>query len=230
MRRRALLEILGGLALLAAAQIGSFGAVPQRTRVVDRIVAQIEGDVILQSQVRELGAFQQLIEGRAESDDRLLAELIEQWVVQTEASAAQFPQPAQSEVDRELIRLTAQFGTPEAYASKLKEVGLSAAQARDLLSSQIYVQRYLDYKFRPSVQLDSKQVEEYYRMELLPELQKKNQPVPPRTKVDDQIRELLAQRAISDLSGKWLDETKSRLKIQIMPPLAMGNAPKNSGL
>ena len=37
---------------------------PQATRVVDRIVAQIEGDIILQSQLRELGSFQQLVEGR----------------------------------------------------------------------------------------------------------------------------------------------------------------------
>ena len=85
---------------------------PQAGRVVDRIVARIEDDIILQSQVRELGAFQQLIEGHAESDDQLLAELIEQWMVQTEATASHFPQPAQSEVDRELARLTAQFRKP----------------------------------------------------------------------------------------------------------------------
>ena len=84
---------------------------------MDRIVARIEDDIILQSQVRELGAFQQLIEGHAESDDKLLAELIEQWVVQTEATASHFPQPAQSEVDRELARLTAQFASPEKYVS-----------------------------------------------------------------------------------------------------------------
>jgi len=61
---------------------------PQSARVVDRIVARIEGDIILLSQVRELGAFQQLIEGHAESDDKVLDELIEQWVVETEATAS----------------------------------------------------------------------------------------------------------------------------------------------
>ena len=82
---------------------------PQSARVVDRIVARIEGDIILQSQVRELGAFQQLIDGHAESDDKLLEELIEQWVVETEATASHFPQPAQSEIERELARLREQF-------------------------------------------------------------------------------------------------------------------------
>ena len=109
----------GATAERAAAQA------PPAGRVVDRIVERIEGDIILQSQVRELGAFQQLIESHAESDDKLLAELTEQWVVQTEATASHFPEPAKSEIDRELARLTAQFATPEAYLSKLHELGLS---------------------------------------------------------------------------------------------------------
>ena len=192
------------------------GPVPlQSGRVVDRIVARIEGDIILQSQVRELGAFQELIEGHAESDDKLLDELIEQWVVETEASASHFPQPAQSEVDRELTRLRENLANPEKYASRLNELGLSADQVRQLLSRQIYVARYVDYKFRPSMQIEPADIDAYYKKELLPALAKKNQPAPDRAAVEEQIRELLIQRGISDLTVKWLDDTKSRLKIEI---------------
>ncbi len=190
---------------------------PQSGRVVDRIVARIEDDIILQSQVRELGAFQQLIEGHAESDDQLLSELIEQWVVQTEAMASHFPSPAQSEVDRELQRLTARFANAAAYSARLNELGLSAAQVRQLLSRQIYVERYLDYKFRPSCGVESADIDAYYQKELLPELAKENQPAPSRAEVEEQIREVLVQRRISDLTAKWLDETKSRLKIELTP-------------
>jgi parvulin-like peptidyl-prolyl isomerase len=206
--------------LLATARAPrAFGssATAQSTRVVDRIVARIEDDIILESQVRELGAFQELIEGHAESDDKLLDELIEQWVVETEATASHFPQPAQSEVDRELLRISQQFASPEKYAARLNELGLSGAQVRELLTRQIFVERYLDYKFRPTVQIEPGDIDAYYRKELLPELAKKNQPAPGRAAVDDQIRELLIQRGISDLTVKWLDDTRSRLKIAIEP-------------
>ena len=33
----------------------------------------------------------------------------------------------------------------------------------------------------------------------------------------EQIRELLIQRGISNLTMKWLDDTKSRLKMEIEP-------------
>jgi hypothetical protein len=226
MRRATSIFVWTLLFVAASPALARRTAQGQTGRVVDRIVARIEGDIILLSQVRELGAFQQLVEGHAETDNKLLAELIEQWIVQTEATESHFPQPAQSEVDRELARLAAQFGGPEAYAAKLLGLGLSAAQVRQLLARQIYVERYIDYKFRPSAQIQSADIANYYQKELLPELARKNQansgglqvdsaPPPRLADVEGQIRELLTQRAITDLATKWLDDTKSRLKIEV---------------
>lgn len=215
--RRAILIFLSLCATAGAPQAFSGTAALQSTRVVDRIVARVEDDIILQSQVRELGAFQELVDGHAESDDKLLEELIEQWIVETEAAASHFPQPAQSEVDRELARLKERFASPDIYATRLNELGLTAAQVRQLLSRQIYVERYVDYKFRPSVPVEPADIEAYYRNEFLPQLAKNNQPAPDRAAMEEQIHELLVQRGISDLTAKWLDDTKSRLKIEIEP-------------
>jgi parvulin-like peptidyl-prolyl isomerase len=214
MRRAIIISVL--LFATVGARLASSGSTaPQSTRVVDRIVARIEDDIILQSQVHELGAFQQLIDGHAESDDKLLEELIEQWLVETEATASHFPQPAQSEIDRELTRLKEHFANPQNYASRLNELGLSAAQVLQLLIRQIYVERYIDYKFRPSVQIEPADIDAYYQKELLPELAKSNQPAPHRAEVEEQIRELLIQRGISEMTVKWLDDTKTRLRIEI---------------
>src|ERR1700686_3213779 len=106
----------------------------------------------------------------------------------------------------------------EAYAAKLRELGLSETQVRQLLARQIYIERYIDYKFRPSVQIKSEDVQNYYQNELLPELLKKNEPAPSRADVEGQILELLTQRAITDLATKWLDDTKSHLKIETTMP------------
>ena len=214
MRRTIIIFVLV-LATAGAPRAFSRTAPLQSARVVDRIVARIEDDIILQSQLRELGTFQQLVDGQAESDDKLLDELIEQWMVETEATASHFPLAAKSEVDRELLRISQQFATPELYAARLNELGLSGAQVRQLLTQQIYVERYIDYKFRPSVRIEPSDIDAYYQKELLPELAKKNQPAPDRAAVEEQIRELLIQRGISDMTVKWLDDTKSRLKIEI---------------
>ena len=88
--RRALVIFVSLMAAAAIAAARRRFRTAAAGRVVDRIVARIEGDIILQSQVRELAAFQQLVEGHAESDDACSSELIEQWVVQTEANGIAF--------------------------------------------------------------------------------------------------------------------------------------------
>src|SRR2546426_6434323 len=61
-------------------------AAPQQ--VVDRIVARVQDDILMLSELRELGRYQQLVQDQAASDDRLLTQLLEQWIVNAEATAA----------------------------------------------------------------------------------------------------------------------------------------------
>jgi parvulin-like peptidyl-prolyl isomerase len=217
MRRKAIVV----LCMVAAAVIPAMAranSAPQAARVVDRIVARVGNDVILLSQERELAAFQQLVQGHAESDHQLLSELIEQWVVRNEANASHFPEPAGSEVDREAARIAGQFPSTDAYAAKLRQLSLSAADVRRLVAREIRLARYLDYKFRPAVRIEASQIHAYYQKQLLPELTKQHQKVPPETAVDAQIRELLTQKEINDRTAKWLNEEKARLKIETSPP------------
>ena len=209
--------------LTLALSVGMAGARLTLTaqQVVDRIVARIEDDIITLSEVRELGRYQQLVQGRAESDDRLLAELINQWVVNSEATAARFPRPIEAEVDRELDGLEKQFASPEAYRARLRELGLSAAAVRRLVERQLYLLRYLDYKFRPAAQVDAEAIEKDYREQLTPQLTAAGQTVPPLESVEDEIRELLTERQIGERTSRWLDETRSRLKIEL-PAQAKG--------
>ena len=113
-------------------------------RVVDRIVARIEDDIILLSEVRELGRFQQLVEERSAAGPKLLEQLIEQWIVSMEAEAARFPHPAAADVDRELARLEQQSGGPEAFARRLWTLELSRNAVRQQLERQLWLSRYLD--------------------------------------------------------------------------------------
>ena len=189
-------------------------------QVVDRIVAHIEDDIITQSEVRELSAYQELVEGHSESDDRVLNELIEQWVVNNEATATQFPPAAEAEVNREVARIQSRFPNPPAYNERLTALGLTPAAVKRIVAREIYLARYLDYKFRPAVQVGDEDIAKYYREQLVPTLTAKGQAAPPLTQVTEQIRELLVQQGVNERAATWFDETKSRLKIQIEPATA----------
>ena len=209
------------LRLLLAAMLFLTGQawtpVPQAQQVVDRIIARVEGDILTLSELRELGAFQQLAGERPANNEQLLRQLIEQWIVNTEATAARFPRPQPEEVNRQLADLQKGFASAEAWRARLRELGLTESAVRRLVERQLYLSRYLDYKFRPLAQVDSAEVEAYYRDELVPRLTARIQTVPPLTEVEEQIREVLAQRQISERAARWLEESRQRTRIEIQP-------------
>jgi hypothetical protein len=184
---------------------------------IDRIAARIEDDVILESEVRELAAYQELVEGRAEPREKLLRELIDQWIVRSEAVAARYPHPSQDDVNRQAAQLERPFGSPEAFHAKLAQLGIGEEAVRRIVTQEIYLSRFLDYKFRPAAQIDEQQVEAYYREQFAAQMAAKGQPAPPLETVREQIHELLTQREVNDRAGRWLEETRARLRIDITP-------------
>ena len=185
-------------------------------RTVDGVVARIEDDILTESEVRELGAFQELVDGAAKPREELIRELADQWIVRGEIETAKYPPPSAADVDRAYAQLQTQFGSPEEFAKRCAAVGLSEAAVRRMLLQQLYLSRFLDFRFRPAAQIDSKQIEAYYNDQFVPQLKAKNQEVPQLDAVEDTIREVLVQRAINDRATQWLDDTRSRLKIDVV--------------
>ena len=129
---------------------------------------------------------------------------------------AKYPPPSAADVDRAYAQLASQFGSSEEFSKRCAAVGLTEAAVRRMLQQQLYLSRFLDFRFRPAAQIDPKQIESYYNDQFVPQLKAKNQPVPPLDDVDETIREVLTQQAINDRSTQWLDDTRSRLKIDVM--------------
>jgi len=213
---------LGGtLAMPAHAQSGSqpepaapandSSAIP-----IDGIAARIEDDIILESEVHELGAFQILSDGKAKPRDELIRELADQWIVRGEANTAKYPFPSADEIENAYQQFVKQFPSSEEFQKRLAAVDLTEAAVKRILTQQLYLAHFLDYRFRAAAQVDDKEVEKYYNEEFAPQLKARNEPVPPLEDVEETIREVIVQRAISDRAEKWLDDTRQRLKIDIV--------------
>jgi hypothetical protein len=190
---------------------GSSGA-----QQVDGVAVRIEDDIITESEVRELAAFQLLVDGKAKPREELIRELSDQWMIRSEANATKYAHPPAAEVDRAYAEFVKQFPSPEEFQKRRVSAGLTEAAVRRMVAQQLYLSRFIDYRFRPEAQVSDEQVETYYRDEFSPQLKARNEPVPPLDDVDDTIREVLIQRAISDRAAKWLTDSRDRLKIDVV--------------
>lgn len=184
--------------------------------LIDGVAARIEEDVILESELRELAAFQILSDGQAKPRNELIREMADQWIVRGEANTAKFPFPSAEEIENAYQQFAKQFPSPEEFQKRLAAANLTEAAVKRILAQQLYLAHFLDYRFRAAAQVEDKEVEKYYNQEFAPQLKVRGEPVPPLEDVDDTIREVLIQRAINDRAEKWLEDTRQRLKIDII--------------
>lgn len=203
-------------AMAFACGIASDVACAQQT-TIDRIVARVDTDIILLSDVRALQRYQQLVDGKSETDAQVLDRLIDQWIVRNEADTAQFPHPTPEAIDKGVERVQKSFTSPEEYESKKKEVGLTDADVRKMVASQMYLSNYLDSRFRPSVHIEAKDIQDFYEKAVLPRAQARGQEAPSLDAARDVIREALIQSGIDEQANRWLAESRSRIVVDKMP-------------
>ncbi len=138
---------------------------------VDGVAARIEDDIILESEVNELAAFQKLVEEQTKPRSELIRELADQWIVRGEANTTKFPPPPAAEVDSSFGEFAKQFGSPQEFQKRCADAGITEAAVRRALEQQLYLAHFLDYRFRAAAQIDDKEVEKYYNDEFAPAAQ-----------------------------------------------------------
>ncbi|MGB7281554.1 MAG: hypothetical protein WBE13_04760 [Candidatus Acidiferrum sp.] len=181
---------------------------------MDRIVARVENDIILLSDVQELQRYQELVDGKSESESAILDRLIDQWIVRSEADLSQFPDPKEQDIDRGISRVVKSFASPEEYETRRKQSGLTDADVRKMVASQLYLSNYLDSRFRPSAQIDEKAIEDFYQNKVVPTAKARGQTPPTLDASRDIIQEVLVQSDIDEQADRWLKESRDRVHVQ----------------
>jgi len=184
--------------------------------VIDRIVARVETDIILLSDVRQLNRYQVFLDGKAQSDADILNRLIDQWIVRSEASVARFPQPSDEDVNRSIERLKRSFSSPAEFEARQKQSGITDDEIRRFVRAQLYLSNYLDSRFRPAIQIDENAIEDFYKTRLVPRAESRGQTPPTLDNARDFIQEALVQQAINEQADRWLKESRTRVRVEIM--------------
>lgn len=200
--------------VLLAATMATASACLSAQEVVDRIVARVENDVILLSDVRALSRYQQFLDGKSETDAQILDRLIDQWIVRTEADVSHSPRPSEADIDRGVSRVRNSFGSEQEYEERKKHAGLSDQDVRAMVASQLYLSSYLDSRFRPAVQIGPKDIEDFYQTAIVPRAKARGQEAPTLDAARDSIQEALIQNGINQQAEQWLKESRLRLHVE----------------
>jgi hypothetical protein len=207
---------------------------PASAEVIDRIIATVNGRVILQSDWDEALCYEALLTNRTPTqftDDArraVLDRLIDQELLREQMKSADFPHATDAEAAARVAEARKQY--PQAASSEAWQVLLANYHLteKDLLAhvrQQIDVMRLVDARLRSAVEIDSKSIEAYYRDQFVPKLKQSGASEVPLAEVSAKIRELLTEQKVSELLVSWLQTLRSEGQVRIPGVTPSANDP-----
>jgi len=191
--------------------------------VLDRIVASVNGHIILQSDWEAAIRYAALVDARPldqlSTQDRKAAldGLIDQELLEEQLGSSEVKHATSDQVAQRIRNIRAQYpGAQEdqAWQNVLGRYGLTEKELDRHVALQLDLLRLVDARFRPGVDIDARSIESYYNQELLPQVRQSGAREITLAEVSPQIKELLTQQKVNELLVSWLQNLRSGSEIQ----------------
>jgi hypothetical protein len=231
--RRLVITLLLALAGLHAAASGQQAqpapaAHDAGAEEIDRVVAIVNGDLILESDVdeeRRFAAFQPYSNpmgsfSRAQAIDRL----IDRMLILQQADE----QPRKTITDAEVaanlhdlrkdVLACKQYNcdTEAGWHNFIVANGFTEAELTAHWRERMETLQFIEQRFRMGIRISDKEVQDYYTKTLLPQYAARNAPAPKLDTISDRIREILLQQQVGGLLDDWLKTLRASGSVRMV--------------
>jgi peptidyl-prolyl cis-trans isomerase SurA len=199
---------------------------------LDHVVAVINGDVLLESDVNEEMHFAALepFRLRAGPDTRQTAmrRLINRSLILQQMAEQQQLNVniSDSEVRKSLENMRAHLPQCAKYDCKSAAGWKSFLTANDLTQPEVEahwkqrmkILRFIDLRFRTGIRISQESIVDYYAKTVVPAFVRQDEVAPPLKDVSSRIEEVLLQQQVNGLLQDWLKSLKGEGSVRILDP------------
>ncbi len=230
-----LLAMASYLIALSAYARADVGIPPQKTAVLDRVVAVVGDQAILASEVDEEQRFAAFQPGPEPAIDNTPQHALYRVIERTLINEQRVLQPGiaeipQKDIDQALanLRVTipacAQYhcNTEAGWQSFLAAHGFTQSEVEDRVRERLAILKFIDLRFGVAARVPNAAAQKYYDQVLKPELLHGHAKVPEFSTVAPRIREILRQQQVSAMVDQWLKGLRSEEEVRVLDA-AYGN-------
>ncbi len=203
-------------------------SVSRAGQVVDRVVATVGKEPLLQSDWDESVAFEALQQGRSAASftqherDAVLDRMIDQQLLLSEMGDVNLAGgPQEKQLQSAISQIRSQFPegqSTEGWHALLSTYGLSPSDLESRIRSQLLVLQFVDLRLRPEARVERSEVEDYYQNKLLPEVRGRGGKEESLATVAPQIEEVIRQQHIDELLSAWLHNLREQSTVHKFVP------------
>lgn len=197
---------------------------------LDRVVAIVNDDLILDSDVNEelrLQAFDPYHAGSEKlSTARAIERLINRDLILQQLKLQPEEAPTDAQVNKQIDELRKDIPACGQYHCETKEGwdrflagnGFTEASFFARWKERMTVLSFIEDRFQLGINITPQQIQDYYQKTLLPEYERLHAPAPKLNAITSQIREVLLQQQISNLLGDWLKSLRAQGSVVVLHP------------
>jgi hypothetical protein len=211
--------------------------------VLDRVVAVINGDVLLESDVEEEMRFAAIepFQQNAGKDTRLdaMRRLISRsLIVQQMKQQQQFNTDiSDADMQKSLYELRSHLPQCGRFDCSTEAGWNAFLAAHDLTNEDVLahwkqrlaILQFINLRFRTGIRIPQQSIEDYYAKSVVPAFVREHREAPPLKDVSGRIHEILLQQQVDVLLQDWLKSLRDEGSVQILDPEYASAADASTG-
>jgi peptidyl-prolyl cis-trans isomerase SurA len=198
--------------------------------VADRVVAIVNGDLILDSDVDQERRFAALLPyGEASgpySRDAAIERLINRELILQQTKLQPQDDITMAAATKDLDALRSSLPTCKQYHCETKagwdkflaSQGFTEKSLTALWEQRMVVLAFIEQRFRMGIKITEPEIETYYQKTLLPQYAAQHATAPPVDVLAARIQEILLQQRVSNLLGDWLQSLRAQGNVVVLHP------------
>ena len=206
----ALLCYLAGIQVSLAAEL------------IDRVAVSVGSTVITESELLEHLRIRALLEGiplRLDSETKRDAadRLIQQALIRREIENTRYVTP-EAFLAQPLLasfKLSRFHDNAGEYQAALKMAQVTESEVQASFLWQLTVLRFIEFRFRPGIQIAAEEIRDYYERKFLPDWRSRSKEPPPSAEdAASAVEEILLQERIDNQLDRWISLTRTQVSIR----------------
>jgi hypothetical protein len=198
--------------------------------VIDRVVAVVNGDLILESDVDEETRFEEIQPYRTSDENHsrefTVRRLIDRLLILQQAELEPETAVSDKELDTQLMTLRKDIPeckqyhceTDAGWEKYISAHGFTLAEFRKRWRERMELLRFIEVRFRNGIRISDDDIKNYYEKTMLPEYAERHVAPPTLETLSPRIEEVLLQQQVGNLLRDWLTSLRAQGRVRIMRP------------
>jgi peptidyl-prolyl cis-trans isomerase SurA len=219
-----------GLVLLLSSQGYAQATVTGQGTVIDQVIAVVNGDLVLESDMDEERRFQAFQPFRDQSApysrEKTVERLVDRTLILQQQKLQPQPPITDAEVTAQLATLRRDIPACREYKCEtdagwdkfVADQGFVMPELVARWRERMEVLRFIEQRFKMGIRISPAEIKTYYDKTLLPEYARRKVTPPKLDTISDRIQEILLQQQVGSLLEDWLKSLKAQGTVRLTTP------------